>query len=336
MSRYTIKEGKFGKYPTVLLSDGKKGETLEVVLRGATALRYLVNYEGKIINILDGFETQDELEAAKGARCWIMAPFANRIQNGKYYFNGTDYELSPIPPRDQVMHGFLSNIQYELYKTDTTENSIEATFVTKKTRPGVFSGYPFSLDVYVKYKLEDGKLSCKIIGENVGEEPLPFGSGWHSYLKTGDEGIEHLILTLDAEKTIAVDSNLIPLSGENAFVDVINFPHLDFRSDRLADKRILKNKKLDNAFTELKKCKDGFSKASLYDPHNGLKITLFQRGGVTLVFTGDSLKTRPRKAVAIEPMQFITNVFNRDDFKDEITVLPGRNSVFEFGIEINN
>ena len=335
MSNYSFTEGTFGDYQTIILSNDKTGAKIEVALRGATALKYLIPFNGAMLDILDGFATPQEMNESKGARCWIMAPFANRIPDGKYIFNGQELMLDPVPPRNQVIHGFLSNIDYDLYKVDKTENSIEATLVNRKIRKGVIKGYPFSLDVYVKFKLEEDKLSVNITAENIGDEPAPFGTGWHSYLKTGNGGIENLVLTADAEKTIVVNSNLIPFEGEKAYGNIGNFPALDFRGGRLPENRILKDKILDNAFSELKKDKDGYSRTSIHDLSTGLTLSIFQRGGIVLVFTGDSLPGRKRNSVAIEPMQFITNAFNRPEYKDEITVQPGKNSVFEFGIEIS-
>jgi aldose 1-epimerase len=334
MSKYSLEKGTFGKYPTVILKNNSNNEKLEIALRGATTLSYFIDFYGNPLKIIDGFESPEEMEQSTGAKGWVMAPFANRIRNRKYSFNGKDFELDSNFPGNEVMHGLLSNVNYDLYKTDITQNSIEAVFVCKKIRPGVFKGYPFSLDVYVKYKLVNDELYVSITGENVGDEPLPFNCGWHPYFKTSENGIDHLIMTLNAAKIILLAKDMTPIDGEEAYESIEKHSDFDFRISRHFDERSLKNKILDNGFCDLVIDKDGYSRTSIYDPKNKLEIILFQRGGITLVYTGDTLPKNRRKAVAIEPMQFLTNAFNRLELKEKIKVLPGKNSTFEFGVEI--
>ncbi len=334
MSKFKYSQGSFGKYSTIILSNESTGANLEIAYRGATALKFNIPHREGFVNILDGFLTPEEMEETKGARNWIMIPFANRIRDGKYTINGKTLQLEPVAPRNQVMHGFLSNIIYELSGVESTANSITATFFTKKIRKNNIKGYPFSFDVYIRYKLETDKLTVTVTGENVGDEPAPFFSGWHGYFKTGENGIDHLELTVDAEKVIVVDNTLIPEPGEKALANIADFPTLDFRSGRLPDRRILNDKILDTGFAELSKHKDGYSRATIHDKQNGLSLSVFQRGGVTLVFTGDTLPSRIRKAIAIEPMQYMTNSFNRIEVSEGIIVQPSKNTEFTFGVEI--
>jgi aldose 1-epimerase len=62
-------------------------------------------------------------------------------------------------------------------------------------------------------------------------------------------------------------------------------------------------------------------------------LKVFQNKGVTLIFSGDSLIDRKRKSIAIEPMQCLTNSFNRKEFEDEITINPGEEKSFKFGVK---
>ena len=203
-----------------------------------------------------------------------------------------------------------------------------------RTRPGVFEGYPFALDVAVTFKLEDKKLSVCIEGYNRGDIPLPFGCGWHPYFKTGGNGIEHLIMTLNAGKIIRLDENYFPLPGEKAYGSIDDFPELNFNSYVDEKERRINGRVLDTCYGELVNEDDEFSRASIFDPENGLNISMFQEGGVTLAFSGDSLSSRKRNSVALEPMQFITNAFNREELADKIKVAPGESSKFNFGVEI--
>ncbi len=130
------------------------------------------------------------------------------------------------------------------------------------------------------------------------------------------------------------DDSLIPLEGKDAYAKIENFPQIDFREKIPIGKRKIEKRNLDHIYTDLKKDTNGISKASIYDINKGLTISMFQKGGVTVAYTGDSLNKCPRCSIALEPIQFIANAFNREELKDRIKVLPGEKSSYEFGIEI--
>ena len=336
ITNYSFEEKYFGEYKTLILRHNKSGSEAQIAFKGAILLKFMAASGTKLTNVIDGFATPEEFKAAKGARCWIMAPFANRIPQGKYLFEGIEYQLEPIPPRDQVIHGFAAYQNFTLSKVRNESDFIEAIFVTKNIRPGVFKGYPFALDVYVSYKLEKNKLSVKITGSNVGDNVLPFSPGWHPYFKTSDEGIENLILTIDAENIIIMNDALIPLDGEEAYAKIEDFPQYNFASNKDEKSRIINSRILDFCYAGLKRKHDGYYRASIFNPSTGLKINVFQKEGFFLIFSGDSLPSRKRESIALEPMRFLTNAFNRKEFSEDIKIHPGESSTFEFGFEIEN
>ncbi|MHB8581289.1 MAG: aldose epimerase family protein [Ignavibacteriaceae bacterium] len=333
MSKYKCSEIKFGDYNTIILSNESDGSSFQIALQGATPLKYNILLSGKIFNILDSFLSPSELKEGLGSRCWIMTPFTNRIPDNIYEFNGNKYLMEPNSLNGKVIHGFSYMIPFEINNLEINNQFIEVTLSTKLIRPGIFNGYPFALDLFIKYKLCDSQLDVKIIAENVGDTPMPYSTGWHPYFKTTENGIEHLILSLDSESVILLDQNYIPLPDGLAYGSINDFPQLDFRNIVPAQDRIINDRKIDHCFDKIANDKNGFSTASIYDPDNGLKISLTQKGGVTLIFTGDILTVRPRKSIAIEPLQVITNAFNRSELREAITVLPGQKSTFEFGVK---
>jgi len=337
LSKYTFLENKFGGYRSVLLSNESSGANFHIAQQGATALNFMLPLDsGKLFDVLDGFASPEEFKVGGGARCWIMAPFSNRIPNGIYKFDGNIYQLEAIPPGDKVIHGFISQIPFEINNVEINNRFIEVRFLTKTIRPGIFKGYPFAIDISIKYKLQDSELHIQIAAENVGESKAPFATGWHPYFKTSENGIEHLVLSIDADSVILLDQDYIPLSGNLAYGNIEDFPPLDFRSSLTAHQRVLNGRAIDNYYGKIKGDGNGYFTSSIYDPDNGLKISLFQKGGVTLLYTGDSLAERQRRSIALEPLQFITNAFNREEFKKDITILPGQKSVFEFALSVFN
>jgi aldose 1-epimerase len=334
--RFEVKDSALGRFKTFLINDSKTHSEIEFALRGAALLKYLVKVDQYLFNIIDGFQSSEELESGKGARCWIMSPFTNRIQNSIYKFLGNTYRLSPILPRTKVIHGFISNINFEIIDTKSNDEKFEITFYTDILRPGVFDGYPFSVDVFIKYIFYGLKLDIEVIAKNIGYKPAPFGTGWHPYFRTSDKGIENLIFTLNANELIITNKNLIPLDGMNAYDKLENYPNYDFRDTRTLEERVINMRILDHCYTGLKVNENGISTAILFDPTNNLQIKIFQKGGLTLVFSGDTLSERQRKSIAIEPVQFMTNAFNRPELEEKIKINPGEESRFQFGIEVDS
>lgn len=332
--RFEVNNSSLGQFKTLLIIDCKTKSKIEIALRGATLLNYYVKINQDLFNIIDGFQTSEEMELGKGARCWIMAPFTNRIENGIYNFLGKTYFVKSIPPQYHVIHGFTSNVDYKIIDTETNNEEIIITFYTNILRPGIFDGYPFSVDVYIKYIFNGLKLNIEVIAKNVGNEPAPFGTGWHPYFRTSEKRIDHLILTLNANQLIITDKNLIPLKDEKVYGRLNDYLDFDFRDTRTIEERVIKNRILDNCFADLKVDENGISSTILYNPTNDLQIKIFQKGGVTLVYSGDTLSERQRKSIAIEPMQFMTNAFNRPELEEKIRINPGKESKFEFGMEV--
>jgi aldose 1-epimerase len=331
---YSVHESKFDNYETIILKNNSSGESAEIARMGATLLNFNIPLEDGMFNIIDGFADGIEMEAARGARCWIMIPFANRIPDGKYDYKGKEYALTPIAPRTSVIHGFASYIDYELKSKSVTDAGAEVIFETKEIRPGAHIGYPFSIDVKIIYLLTENKLTITVEALNKGDEPAPFATGWHPYFRTNEKGIENLILTLNAEQLIKLDKNSIPLPGDEAYAELKDYPDLDFNEYISVEKRAVNKRILDHCYSEIKKDSEGISRCSLYDPDNKMEIIMFQKGGVTLAFSGDSLVQRKRKSVALEPMQAITNAFNRKEYEEQITITPGGVSQFYFGVEV--
>ena len=330
---FKVYSSKFGDLETVVLSNHSTGEKAEIALTGATLLSFNIPFGDSHFNIIDGFADNAEFKAARGARSWIMIPFANRIPEGRYTFGGKEYLLRPVEPRTQVIHGFASYMNYKLISADESSNGAKVVLGLNEIRPGFAEGYPFALDIFISFSLKENELTLEVSAENVGDEPAPFGTGWHPYFKTNDKGIDDLILSLNADKIIRIDDSYIPLPGNNAYADVSGFPELNFNDYEAPGNRIINGRKLDTCYSSLKKDENGFSECSLTDRSNGLRISMFQRGGVTLAFSGDSLSHRKRMSVALEPMQFITNAFNKPECQNDLSVMPGGKSVFTFGVK---
>ncbi len=329
--RFYFEETLWDGWETLRFGDNLKGQHLHLALRGATLLDYQINHQGKPVSICDGFASGDELKYQGSARFFIMAPFANRIPNGIYRFNGQTYMLKPSNPLyPKVRHGLAKDIDFRINKITQDESRLMIELITQEIRPGRFEGYPFELDMVIRFILTDNKLEVNVMGSNLGDRPLPFYAGWHSYFKTSTQGIDHCQLVIPAKKVIKTDINDIPLQEIDCLIDIDNQPELDFRPNK---PNIIGSRQLDHGYTDLIPDPDGLIRSSLIDLDNRLKINLIQEKGTVIAFTGDTIQYRPRSSLAIEPVECFTNAFNRPDCLNEITLKPEDSKTYRFAIE---
>jgi aldose 1-epimerase len=334
MARFQVRDSRFGAYPVAVLSDLVGGARAEIAHRGATLLSLKVQHGDRPVDLVDGFATPEELEDPKGARSWIMAPFSNRIPEGRYVFQNESHRLEISQPKSRTaIHGLVRTESFEPIHSEATGEFTSITLACRSLRSGRFTGYPFDVDVRVRFMLRERSLSMEIAGENVGSQAAPFGCGWHPYFKTSEHGIDHLLLSVPAQGVILTDERLLPLEGQAAYGALEDTPDLDFRPARPPASRRLGTAVLDRCFYGLSADADGLARTHIEDPDTGLTLTVFQAGGLMHVFTGDTLPIRPRASIALEPVQFMTNAFNRPEVKDRIVLPPGQTSRFRFGVE---
>ena len=106
-----------------------------VVLGLGAAVRELT-YEGRPLVV--GFGADEEMPNFRGA---FVAPWPNRIADGRYSFDGSSYEL-PInePERATALHGLVFDVPWTL--VDHTASAVTLTCVIAPT-----DAYPFEVSL---------------------------------------------------------------------------------------------------------------------------------------------------------------------------------------------
>ena len=108
-----------------------------------------------------------------------LIPWPNRLADGVYRFDGTDYAVAlNEPERHNAIHGFLSWRPGSAVEHDTSR-------VVMGTRLRPLAGYPFTLDIRVTYEFADDGLVVSTTAVNVGDQACPYGAGQHPYLSPG-------------------------------------------------------------------------------------------------------------------------------------------------------
>ena len=321
----------FGESALAVRGRGPGGTVRAVVaLSGATLLSWEIFQRGEPLQLVDGYRDAAELREQSGVRNGVLAPFPNRVADGRYGFDGEKYDLLPGVVGDRtVYHGFARTLPFVLESVTTTAESARLVLRSGEIRPGRFDGYPFALDLTVVYIVEKDRISLEIHAVNTGDVTAPYAAGWHPYFQLGNgtEDIDDLELRVSADTLIGTDRELIPTDGPGCRIGLDGLPEMDFRDGSPLGRRVI-----DACYADLSFGPDGRAETVLRDPKTGRELRVWQEGGFMHVFTGDTLPRDRRRSVAIEPVEAMTNAFNRKEFASAIALAPGHGRRFRCGV----
>ncbi|GLQ92948.1 aldose 1-epimerase [Dyella acidisoli] len=331
MSAFSIEKAQWGTHDMFVLRDAKHGRCARVARRGANLVSFEQTIDGVTYELIDGYRDAEELVRCPSSRSSIMAPFANRIADAHYTFDGKSYDMQPgVDAQRGIRHGFVRTVDFDVASQHVDADSVQITFITSVIRPGVFPGYPFAIDLAVTYTLDAQGLSLAVSMRNIGDTAAPCFFGWHPYFRF-DGDLDTWELQVPAKQLVRTSDELIPLPGVDAFQSLDQAPEaLDFRKVKPIGET-----KIDHAYADLVHDDDGRVRTRLRDPASGLRVSMWQEHGVVLVFTADTVSRDVRRAVALEPMESMSNAFNRPDCADAIRLEAGAERVFRCGVEID-
>ena len=154
-----------------------------------------------------------------GAHGAPLIPWPNRLGDGRYSFDGNDYQVALTEPeKHNAIHGFLHWRPWQAAHQSESHIVMSATLYP-------LEGYPFLLHVEIDYRLDAGGLSVTTTATNAGDRACPYGSGQHPYLSPGSGLIDDCTLQLSAKTRIVTDPEReLPVGVE----DVAGTP-FDFR-----------------------------------------------------------------------------------------------------------
>ncbi len=253
-----------------------------VVTESGAALRVL-EHAGR--PLLDGFGDD---EMSYGGRGQLLAPWPNRVRDGRYSFGGRDLQL-PLtePSRHHASHGLVRWAAWTLEEHSPGSVSLQYRLMAQ-------TGYPWTLDLHVLYDLSADGLTVTQTATNLSDTAAPYASGAHPYLAAGPGPVDGWELTLPAATRSLTDDLLIPVGRE----DVEGTPY-DFRVPRpMADVQI------NHGFTDLVRDADGVATVGLRDPGTGRGVALWvdRHHPWLQLYTADDVPARARRSVAVEPM----------------------------------
>lgn len=334
MMRYSAEKAVLDDQQIIVLTDQQTQRRLRVACHGAALITFEVPLNGTMHDIADGYRDAAEIAARPGSRFAIMVPFAGRIGDARYAFEGHSQDLDPavIGADRASRHGFVRNADFTVTALAASTSGARVTLATAAIRPR--PGYPHAIDLTVTFTLDDGGMALEASMRNVGDSDAPCFFGWHPYFRVGNNAAagntaDAWELQIPAQTLIRTDADLIALAGTAGYVPLDDAPAFDFRAPRAIGAAVL-----DHEFTDLQADADGRMRTHLRDPATGLGIAVWQERGVMHAFTADTASRDARRAVALEPMECMANAFNRPEWAAAIKLAPGAERRFRCGVEV--
>lgn len=224
----------------------------------------------------------------------VLAPWPNRIADGRYQWDGATQQLAlSEPDRHNAIHGLLSWTSFVVEELGDDHVTVVGRIWPQK-------GYPLLVDVRASYRLDDDGLHWDVTGTNAGEGRAPYGASVHPYLVAGPGRVDDWTLQVPATDHLVVDpERLLPRGVEPLPAE------LDFRTARP-----IGSTQIDHAYTGL--------------TGHRVEVTTADGSGVALDFadclpwvqvhTADRPEPdQDRIGMAIEPMSCPPDAFNSGD-----------------------
>ena len=299
--------------PTGEQHEIRHGDQVVVVAEVGATLRA---YSAGGLDVLDGFSVEEPSSAGRGQ---VLAPWPNRLDGGRYEFDGRPGAAAIDEPElGNAIHGLVRWLPWLLAsKTD------EAVALACVLHPQ--PAYPWRLELGLEYRLVSDGLEVVARATNASAEAAPFGIGFHPYLTMGTP-VDDVRLTIPASRRLTTDDRALPVGEED-----VAGTEFDFTEGRPVGATWL-----DTCFTGLARASDGRSRALLEsaDGDRGVEVWADEAFGYLQVYTGDTLEpaSRRRQGVAIEPMTCPPNAFASG--VDVIRLEPGASWSGAWGIAL--
>jgi aldose 1-epimerase len=270
---------------------------------GASLRRYfLIDEAGRETDIVWGYSGGNRKRGGQGD---VLIPFAGRIGNGRYSFDGQAFQLECNDKEGpNAIHGFVRTLPWRIQEAHSNRATFEVSLDAKTY---VSRGYPFSLEVSVTYELGDSGLICMFTVKNVGHQAAPVGVGFHPYFTVGTSCIDEAEVQIPSAGYLEFNERLVPTGKMLSAAGTI----WDYRRFRQVARQ-----QFNHCYVQLERDVQGMATASLRHPSSRRKIdiTMDQAFSAVVVYTGDAIADAPRMALAIEPMTCASDAFNHPEW----------------------
>lgn len=266
--------------------------------------------------VLDPYPVEAMRDGAHGAP---LIPWPNRLADGRYTFDGQEYQVDLTEPdKRNAIHGFM------LWRTwQTVDREPESLTMSAMLYPQ--PGYPFTLELRVRYELGPGGLEVTMSAKNLGECAAPYAVGQHPYLSPGAGRIDDAQLSMPGRTRVLTDEQRQLPRGTEAVAGT----EYDF-----TEPRALGGLEIDFAFTDLDRDETGRAVTSLRGADGACaQLWVDESFDFVELFTGDTLASdRRRRGLGVEPMSAGPNALGTGE--GVFRLLPGATHIARWGARL--
>jgi aldose 1-epimerase len=245
----------------------------------------------------------------KGSSGQVLAPWPNRLADGRYRFDGIE-AVAPLdePLRNNAIHGLVRWLYWEREYLERDRVKLHCALAPQPA-------YPFQISLSVLYALSDEGLAVRVQSEQLGDGTAPFGVGFHPYFLGAVQGLQGARLVVPASRHYLVDARGLPVGDESLSGALSD---LDSETGLALDDVML-----DDCFAGLTRQSSG-NAIIRYFPGAGeieeVELRLDPSFDYVMCYTGDTLdEVDQRRGVAIEPMTCAPNAFVTGDGLRELS-----------------
>jgi aldose 1-epimerase len=261
---------------------------------GAMLHAFIVETRTGEHNIISNYSSAAEIkkELSTSFKSSKLSPFACRIPDGKYMYDGQEFELENKFMDGTAIHGLLYNKAFK--KVDAFFDEQKASAAFKYNYKEEDNGYPFNYSCEIRYTLlPQNTLQVQTTILNLDDLPIPITDGWHPYFTLGGK-VNEWLLYFGSDTMVEFDEKLVP-TGRLLPYHVFN------------EARPVEDTELDNCF--LLNGNDGRAACTLRNSSNGLQLNLFPDNSYPYL----QIYIPPdRASIAIENLSAAPNAFNNN------------------------
>jgi aldose 1-epimerase len=252
-------------------------------------------------NLVVPFDADEVRPSYRGA---TLAPWPNRVVDGRYTFGGVERQLALTEPaRSHALHGLAAWLDFEAVDKGPDHATLAAVIQPQ-------SSYPWRIVVVTTFSLGPEGLTQSVTARNDSAEAAPWGTGPHPYLVAGAGHVDDWTLELPAAQVLGVtEDRLIPT--DLVAVDADDPERFDFRTARR-----LGAVEIDHAYSGLTRDEAGIATVRVTDDAgSGVQMSWDAACPWVQIHTAD--KSEPelsRLGLAVEPMTCAPDAYNDADY----------------------
>jgi aldose 1-epimerase len=227
-----------------------------------------------------------------------IAPWPNRIRDGRYTFDGTTYQV-PINEveRNTALHGLVHWVRWDLVEASESRLVLGHSLVPQ-------DGYPFALRLVAEFTVTPAGFGAVLRTTNTGTSDAPYACCPHPYLVAGPGPLDSWYLSLPTRTRLEVDDRLLP-TVRRAVSEV----DCDFTEPARIGSRAI-----DHAFTDVDRDSHGRAAVRVWSDEtasSGVELSWGPWGTWLQIHTADRPEPEHHRAgLAVEPMGCAPDGFN--------------------------